>query len=259
MEDFSRNDSLREKLEMLYERFAVVEFIDDDPISIPHRYSKKEDIEVAGFLSSTIAWGNRKAILQGAGKMMQLMDDAPYEFVMSASEKELDSLRNFVYRTFNGEDFRDFVLALRGISQKWGSVGNLIETLFLKHGAIAPVLAEFREHFFSFNHGFHCEKHLSSVVKGAACKRLNMYLRWMVREDPRGIDFGLWKSIPKSELFLPLDVHTSRVGRKFSLLERKQTDWKATVEITDSLRAFDRDDPVRFDFALFGAGVNHEQ
>lgn len=253
------SEELRERLEMLYERFAVPQFIENDPISIPHRYSKKEDIEISGFLSSTIAWGNRRAILSSAREMMQRMDDAPYDFVLSASKNEIKSLENFVYRTFSGADFQDFIICLGNLCRKWGSLGELFESLYASNGAIDKTLAAFREEFFQTEHSSHCEKHVSNILKGAACKRLNMYLRWMVRSDEHNIDFGLWKTIPKSELFLPLDVHTSRVGRKFSLLKRKQADWKATVEITESLRLYDREDPVRFDFALFGAGVNHEE
>ncbi|MDR1984858.1 MAG: TIGR02757 family protein [Prevotellaceae bacterium] len=247
---------LTDLLETLYNKYNNADFIDSDPISIPHSFGTPENIEISGFFAATIAWGNRKSIVKSAMKMMQYMDNQPYDFVTTASGKELQSLSSYVYRTFNGSDFIAFVRALRSFCTKYKSIGNFFELEFLKTRDIRIALSSFRSLFFATEHDKHCEKHLSSIDKGAACKRLNMYLRWMVRRDSRGVDFGLWKNIPMSALYLPLDVHSGNMGRAFGLLTRKQNDWKAVEEITHNLRQFDADDPVRFDFSLFGAGIN---
>jgi uncharacterized protein (TIGR02757 family) len=188
--------------------------------------------------------------------MMEYMDNAPTDFVQNASESELKHLQTYVHRTFNGQDFTDFVLGMRHIMQRWGGIGEFFESQYEATEDIAKVLSLFRKEFFSAPHNPHSEKHLSSIDKGAACKRLNMYIRWFVRRDNRGVDFGLWQKIPMSALYLPLDVHTGNMGRALGLLHRKQSDWKATVEITSALKEFDAADPVRYDFALFGAGID---
>ena len=249
-------EELRDLLEHLHDKYNRTEFIEPDPISIPHSFSDRDDREVAGLLAATIAWGNRKAIVKSARRMMQYMDYAPAEFVREASDKELMHLQSYVHRTFNGQDFTDFVLCMRHIMQKHGGIGLFFENHYEARHDIAQVLSLFRREFFSYQHDPHCEKHLSSIDKGAACKRLNMYLRWFVRHDDRGVDFGLWRKIPMSALYLPLDVHTGNMGRALGLLSRKQSDWKATAEITAALREFDATDPVRYDFSLFGAGFD---
>ena len=253
--DFSEEE-LRDLLERLHDKYNCPEFIEADPISVPHAFSAREDREIAGLFASTIAWGNRKAIVKSARRMMQYMDDAPSDFVRNASDKELQMLQSYVHRTFNGRDFIDFVIAVRGICERFGGIGRFVEERYAATGSIARVLSDFRREFFSCDHDPHCEKHLSSIDKGAACKRLNMYFRWFVRRDARGVDFGEWTSIPMSALYLPLDVPTGNMGRALGLLKRKQSDWKATVEITDALRRFDAEDPVRYDFSLFGAGID---
>jgi uncharacterized protein (TIGR02757 family) len=184
------------------------------------------------------------------------MDNAPYDFVLNASEEELQSLTTYVHRTFNGEDFKDFVLAMRHIITQWGSIGGFFESRYEATQDLRVVLSEFRREFHAAEHNPHSEKHMSSIDKGAACKRLCMYLRWMVREDDRGVDFGLWRKIPMSALYMPLDIHTGRMGRSLGLLTRKQSDWKAVEELTASLRAFDASDPVRYDYSLFGVGIS---
>lgn len=252
---FSDEGALRETLEWLYDRYDRPEFIDDDPISVPHRYSERADREIAGLLSATIAWGNRRSIVRNGHRMMLCMDDAPADFVRNASPRELRRLETFVHRTFNGSDLRDFVLAMRRMVSMYGGLGDFFEERYVATQSLPQVLAEFRREFFAAEHASRCEKHLSSVEKGAACKRLCMYLRWMVRRDSRGVDFGLWTRIPTSALRMPLDVHTGRVGRDLGLLTRRQNDWRAVEEITDALRRYDPQDPVRFDFALFGLGV----
>lgn len=249
-------EELRDLLEHLHDKYNRPEFIEPDPISIPHSFSDRHDREVAGFMAATIAWGNRKAIVKSAARMMQYMDYSPADFVRNASASELAHLQSYVHRTFNGQDFTDFVLAIRGITERWGGIGEFFEQNYVATQSIPKVLSLFRKEFFSIEHNPHCEKHLSSIDKGAACKRLNMYLRWFVRRDDRGVDFGLWKKIPMSALYLPLDVHTGNMGRALGLLTRKQSDWKATDEITRSLREFCSDDPVRYDYSLFGAGID---
>lgn len=249
-------EELRYLLEHLHDKYNRPEFIEPDPISIPHSFSDRHDREVAGFMAATIAWGNRKAIVKSAARMMQYMDYSPADFVRNASASELAHLQSYVHRTFNGQDFTDFVLAIRGITERWGGIGEFFEQNYVATQSIPQVLSLFRKEFFSIEHNPHCEKHLSSIDKGAACKRLNMYLRWFVRRDDRGVDFGLWKKIPMSALYLPLDVHTGNMGRALGLLTRKQSDWKATDEITSSLREFCSDDPVRYDYSLFGAGID---
>ena len=246
---------LHELLEQLHDRYNRESFIEDDPISVPHRYTERADREIAGFFSATIAWGNRKSIVKNGHRMMRFMDDAPADFVRHASTEELAALDGFVHRTFNGGDFRDFVLALRRIDAQFGGIGSFFEQRWEATHSMPQVLADFRSEFFQSPHQPRCEKHLSSIVRGAACKRLCMYLRWMVRRDSRGVDFGLWQRIPMSALYLPLDVHVGEVSRELGLLDRRQNDWKAVEELTANLRLFDGEDPCRYDFSLFGAGM----
>lgn len=247
---------LKEHLDYLYDKYNNQNFIADDPISIPHSFSSKEDIEISGFLASTIAWGNRKAIVKSARRMMEYMDNAPYDFVLNASPADLGRLATYVHRTFNGGDLIDFVNSMRVFYEVYGGIGAFFEQKFAETSDMRKVLSQFRCQFWSCEHRQRAEKHLSSIDKGAACKRLNMYIRWMVRQDDRGVDFGLWKRIPASAIYLPLDVHSANMGRALGLLTRKQNDWKAVEEITDSLRQFDANDPVKYDFALFGAGID---
>ncbi|MDE6070235.1 MAG: TIGR02757 family protein [Alistipes sp.] len=253
------NPELRELLERSYDRYNRPEFIDDDPVSVPHRYTDRADREVAGFFAATLAWGNRKAIVRSGHRMMGLMDDAPADFVRHASDRDLALLDRFVYRTFNGGDLRDFVLALRRLDERFGGLGAFFESRYEATASIPRVLAEFRSEFFGCDHAPRCEKHLSSILKGAACKRLCMFLRWMVRCDDRGVDFGEWRRIPMSALYLPLDVHTGDTSRALGLLTRRQNDWRAVEQVTAALRAIDPDDPVRFDFALFGMGIDKNE
>ncbi len=250
------HSELEELLERLYDRYNRPDFIATDPISVPHRFSGREDIEISGFLAATIAWGNRTGIVRSANRMIERMDNAPYDFTLNASDNELSALDDFVHRTFNGGDLIDFIRALRTMYRDHGGIGSFFEREYAQHGDLRPAISRFRTLFWSCEHRPRAEKHLSSIDKGAACKRLNMYLKWMVRSDDRGVDFGIWPEIPASALFLPLDTHTASMGRALGLLRRRQNDWQAVEEITASLRAFDPADPVRFDFALFGAGID---
>ena len=247
---------LKELLDGLYDKYNRPDFIENDPISIPHSFTERNDCEIAGFLASIIAWGNRKAIVKSARRMMEFMDNAPYDFTVNASQDELATLRRFVHRTFNGEDFTAFVLALRRLYRTRGGIGAFFEERYEATQDMRVVISEFRREFFDCEHPLRCEKHLSSIDKKASCKRINMYVRWMVRNDGRGVDFGLWRRIPASALYLPLDVHSGNMSRALGLLQRRQNDWRAVEEVTESLRRFDADDPVKYDFALFGAGID---
>jgi uncharacterized protein (TIGR02757 family) len=242
---------MKNLLDTLYEKYNTPAFVAADPVSIPHRYAARADREIAGFLAATIAWGNRKMILRNAARMMELMGNTPHDFVLHASDADLAQLDGFAHRTFNASDFRDFILALRRLEDNHGGLGTFFEAAWERTGDIRQVLASLRTEF-----GRVRGKHLSSVERGAACKRLNMFLRWMVRDDGRGVDLGLWKRIPPAALYLPLDVHSGRVARTLGLLTRRQDDWRAVEEITARLREFDPADPAKYDFALFGAGVD---
>jgi uncharacterized protein (TIGR02757 family) len=241
-------------LEKRYKLYCSPEFIETDPIQIPHRYTHKRDIEIAGFLAATIAWGQRKSIIANAKRLMSLMDNTPYDFVMNAPQKDLKQLETFVHRTFQPDDCLFFISALRNIYTNHGGLQAVFEKAYSESGSVFGALTCFRRVFVETSHLKRSEKHLSDVERGAAAKRLNMFLRWMVRSDD-GVDFGLWKGIPASALMIPLDVHTGAVSRRLGLLSRKANDWKAVEELTANLRRFDPDDPVKYDFALFGMGA----
>ena len=241
---------LDEKAE-LYNRPAFIEL---DPISIPHRYTGKGDIEIAGFLAATIAWGNRKMILRSSVRMMEILEDSPYEFIVNSSDCELDQAVRFVHRTFNLVDLAFFLQALRHIYRNKGGLEKIFET-HKTSDSLQPAIHEFHRIFFELPHERRTERHVSDPFKGSAAKKINMFLRWMVRNDNRGVDFGIWKRIKPSELFIPLDLHSGNTARKLGLLTRKMNDWKAVEELTANLREFDPADPVKYDFALFGLGV----
>jgi uncharacterized protein (TIGR02757 family) len=233
-------------------QYENIDFLNDDPIQLVHRFSKKEDQEIIGLLISTIAWGNRKSIINNGEKLIKIMQDSPHEFVMNYSRNK--TIPNFVHRTFNSVDLDFFLRSLQYIYSTLPS----LENCFHSHPEIDGIkgrIIHFRQIFLSTSHEFRSEKHLSNPLQNSACKRLNMFLRWMVRPNTKGVDFGVWKSISPSELFLPLDVHTSRNARKLGLLDRKQDDWKALEELMKTLKSFDSIDPVKYDFALFGIGV----
>lgn len=230
------------------------DFIESDPIQIPHLFTNKEDIEIAGFLAATIAWGNRKMIISNAHKMMALMGNSPFDFVMSHKDHHLEPLQSFVHRTFNGSDFTCFIASLKNLYNHHGGM----EAVFARHtddGNLQHAIHHFRKYFFDKTLQQRTLKHVSDPLAGSAAKRINMYLRWMVRNDNAGVDFGIWKSISPSLLSCPLDVHSGNVARKLGLLSRKQNDAKALAELDGSLREMDPKDPVKYDFALFGLGV----
>ena len=233
------------------------DFIELDPIQIPHLYRDKEDIEIAGFLTATIAWGNRVSIIKSAHKMMDLMGNSPYDFILNHREKHLEKFDGFVHRTFSSTDFLYFIYALKYLYQKKEG----LEGVFAKHQSATSLqgaIHHLKKEFFSLPHPARTLKHLPDPLKGSAAKRINMFLRWMVRNDHAGVDFGLWKSISPSILSCPLDVHTGTIARKLGLLKRKQNDARAVHELDLVLRSFDPEDPVRHDFALFGLGASEK-
>lgn len=241
-------------LEEKANHYESLDFIDVDPIQIPHSFSQKEDVEISGFLAATIAWGNRKSIINNAQKMIDLMDRAPFDFIINHEEADLHRFEGFVHRTFNADDLRYFIRALQYIYQKHGG----LEQVFAKHASPLSLQASihhFKQLFFSLPHQQRTQKHVSDPLKGSAAKRLNMYLRWMVRSNKKGVDFGLWTSLHPRQLSCPLDVHSGNVARKLKLVKRKQNDGKALLELDSALRKMDPEDPVKFDYALFGLGV----
>jgi len=244
-------DFLDEKAD-LYNRPS---FVHDDPISIPRSFSRVEDIEISGFLAASISWGNRKSIVATAKRLMELMDNAPYEFVCHFTESDYRLISKFVYRTFNSHDLQTFLLALKNIYQHQGGLRSVFENSYLEHQSIQRSLIYFREIFCYDGFLDRSQKHVSSVAKNSSAKRLNMFLRWMVRSDGRGVDFGLWNKISPSALYLPLDLHTGNVARKLGILSRTANDWKAVQEVSDILRGYCPEDPIKYDFALFGLGI----
>ncbi len=245
---------LKDFLDTKVKQYNTYDFIDSDPVQIPHLFQQKEDREIAGFLAATIAWGKREMIIKNSHKMMGFLGNSPYDFILNHKDAQLDSIENFVHRTFNIVDFKYFIKSLKNIYTNH----NGLEGVFTKYqskDSIQPAIHEFKKIFFELAHQPRTSKHVSDPQKGSAAKRINMYLRWMVRQDDFGVDLGLWKNISPSLLSCPLDVHSGNVARKLGLLKRKQNDGKAVAELDKALRKLDPLDPVKYDFALFGLGV----
>jgi len=247
-------NEIKDFLEFKVTEFNRPEFIDLDPISIPHQFSLKEDIEISAFLTATISWGNRKAILGSANQMIKLMGESPYDFIMDSKDFNRKKIADFYYRTFNGVDFVYFLSALKNIYSTHGGLENVFNEL-TNSFTIQESISQFKNIFFELPHQIRTEKHVSDPNQGSAGKRLNMLLRWLIRKDQYGVDFGLWKQISPSKLSIPLDVHSGNTARKLGLLARKQNDAKAVFELDSVLRQFDPKDPVKYDFALFALGV----
>lgn len=245
---------LKEFLDQRGDIYNRTSFIESDPVSIPHRFTSREDIEIAGFMAATIAWGNRVAILRSADRMMAYMGNTPHDFIINHSDGDLKGIDGCIHRTFFAEDFIYFIEALKYIYLEKGGM----EAIFAQYKtgvSLQPAIHEFRRIFFELPHNRRTERHVSDPFKGSAAKKINMFLRWMIRKDDRGVDFGIWKSIPPSVLSCPLDVHSGKVARKLGLLTRKQSDARAVAELDANLRELDPADPVKYDFALFGLGV----
>lgn len=249
---------LKDFLNLKVEKYNNKKFIETDPIQIPHQILKigatQNDLEIISFLVATISWGNRKSIINNSNRLLSLMRHSPHEFVMNYSKKDFHQITGFVHRTFNDKDLHYFMLALQNIYKHHGGLESIFKNNIKDH-SLQFAIHEFKKLFFSLPHLKRTEKHVSDPVKNSAAKRINMFLRWMVRTDPNGVDFGIWKTIPMSVLSCPLDVHTGNVARKLGLISRKQNDAKALKELDQSLRILDKNDPVKYDFALFGLGV----
>jgi len=245
---------LKEFLDEKADLYNTSAFIETDPIQVPHQFSEERDIEISAFLTASIAWGQKTTIISNAHKLLSWMPGGPYEFIMTADEDDLERFVPFVHRTFNGLDCIYFLRSLKYIYLHHGGLKGVFEKSFRDSGDLQFSMAEFRRLFLMHADPGRTSKHVADVSRGSSAKRINMFLRWMVRRDERGVDFGLWRDIPMNALYLPLDVHTGNVARKLGLLHRKQNDWKAVAELSSRLREFDPDDPVRYDYALFGLG-----
>ena len=246
----------KEFLDAKVELYNQHSFIKDDPISIPHLFNKKQDIEIAGFFAAVFSWGNRTTIINKSKELMKLMDNSPYDFCLDHSPRELKRLASFKHRTFSTTDLLYFIEFFKYHYSKHKS----IETAFTTHGiTVEKMLTGFHHYFFSLEHvPARTKKHIATPERRSSCKRLNMFLRWMVRDDNKGVDFGIWKNISPSQLICPIDMHVARVSRRLDILKRKQTDWLAALELTQYLRTLDKNDPVKYDFALFGLGVKEK-
>jgi len=252
-----KHSALKQFLDSKVELYDRPGFIQNDPISVPHLFTKKQDIEIMGFFAAVFAWGQRITIINKCKELMERMDHAPHDFVLHHSDKDLKRLLHFKHRTFNDTDLLYFI----SFFKKWYHENNSLEPAFSMHikskdKDVINALIGFRKLFFNGDHAAkRTFKHISSPQQNSACKRLNMYLRWMVRKDDKGVDFGIWEKIKPGQLFCPLDLHVERVALKLGLLEREQSDWKAVIELTENLRKLDKNDPVKYDFALFGLGI----
>lgn len=280
----ARVEELRVFLDRKVAEYNRPSFVPDDPISVPHRYSEKQDIEIAGFFAAIFSWGNRKTIIQKSLQLMQLMDEAPYQFVRQHTDSDLKKLLGFKHRTFNPTDLLYFIVFFRRHYAMYESLEDAFLLPWERRGTAGTSAAatgaagtataagtssyEARSALSAFHHYFfsveedgeriappRTRKHISTPEKNSSCKRINMFLRWMVRKDGNGVDFGIWQRIPMSLLICPLDLHVARVARRLGLLTRERSDWQAALELTEGLSLLDKDDPVKYDFALFGLGV----
>lgn len=239
------------------EKYNQPGFIENDPICIPHTYKKKQDIEIAGFLAATLAWGQRVTVVNKTKQLLGLMDNSPHDFLLNYKIGDLKPFAKFKHRTFNGSDAAYFVESLANIYHRYSS---LEETFVVSDKAetVEQALVHFHSEFFGLSYPKRTLKHVATPARKSACKRINMYLRWMARTDANGVDFGIWKKIKPAQLICPLDVHVERVARKLKLIKRKQVDWQTALELTSNLKLLDPDDPVKYDFALFGLGVEEK-
>lgn len=248
-------NTLKDILDQKVEKYNNPSFIENDPISIPHKFSKKQDIEIMGFFAAILAWGQRKTIINKCLELADRFGNEPYEFMRNCEDADLKVLEGFKHRTFNDTDLLYFV----DFFKRFYSKEDSLEEAFLTDGKFISIehsLVNFEKLFFDSPYAPHrTRKHVATPARNSACKRLNMFLRWMVRKDDKGVDFGLWSKIPKSELICPIDVHVDRTARKLGLITRKQTDWQTALELTQNLKMFDSEDPVKYDFALFGVSV----
>jgi uncharacterized protein (TIGR02757 family) len=253
-------EDLKSFLDLKVDQFNQPDFIDNDPISIPHQYSKKQDIEITAFWAAILAWGQRVTIINKCEELFRCMDNTPHDFILNHSESDLKQFLNFKHRTFNATDTLYFISFLQNFYKNHESLeAAFIQGINQDDENIKNGLIHFHNEFFNLTDApTRTRKHIATPARKSACKRLNMFLRWMVRKDDKGVDFGLWNKIQTNQLICPCDVHVDRVARKLGLISRKQTDWQTAVELTDNLKRFDPQDPVKYDFALFGLGVEEQ-
>jgi uncharacterized protein (TIGR02757 family) len=247
-------------LDECVEQYNCPAFIETDPINIPHRFSRLQDIEIMGFWTAVLAWGQRKTIINSATRLCELMEGAPHDFIINHTESDREKFLSFKHRTFQATDTLYFLEFFQQYYRNHSSLEDafipLPSSLYPLPNTIEPALLAFHEYFFSLPDApARTRKHIPTPARKSTCKRLNMFLRWMVRQDEKGVDFGVWKKIKPAQLLIPLDVHVDRVARQYGLLQREKSDWQAVLELTETLRQFDAEDPVKYDFALFGLGV----
>ncbi|MCB9032366.1 MAG: TIGR02757 family protein [Chitinophagales bacterium] len=245
------NQTIIDLLNFYHDKYNNINFIDDDPISVPHRFTKKQDIEIAGFFAAILAWGNRKTIIKNANRIITMMDNQPYDFIVNHTTKDLKPMQDLVHRTFNATDLLYLIASLKEIYIQNNSLEKLFSNKTIQQGLI-----DFHNTIFSYEPiSERTRKHIASPIKKSTCKRLNMYLRWMVRQDNNGVDFGIWKTIDAANLLCPLDVHVENYARQLNLIARKQKDWLTVVELSDNLKQICPTDPIKYDYALFGMGI----
>ena len=251
------SQELKEFLDEKAEFYEQKQFIQNDPILIPHKFDSKLDTEISGFLISIISWGNRKSIINSGYKIIDLLDNSPSDFILNHSYNDLKSINGSIHRTFNSDDLVYFIKSLKNIYTNYNGIEGIMSNP--NNGEnLQERISIFKKIFFQLNHKKRTKKHLPDPLKGSAAKRFNMFLRWMVRSNKKGVDFGLWKSISPSQLSCPLDIHTGNIARKLGLLKRAQNDYLAVNELDKKLREMDIEDPVKYDFALFGLGINEK-
>ena len=249
------NKELGEFLDEQVDRFNHPDFIESDPISIPHQFIKKQDIEISGLIAAVFAWGQRKTIISKAGEFLKLMDNDPHNFILDHKENDLKKFTTFVHRTFQPTDALYFIDFL----SRHYKVHNSLEFLFLPSQSMENGIANFHRAFFDNpNAPDRTKKHIPTPQRKSSCKRINMFLRWMIRKDNKGVDFGIWPKFNPKKLICPLDVHVGNVSRELGLLVRKQNDWRSAMELTLKLQMFDQNDPIKYDFALFGLGASRD-
>lgn len=250
-------DAMQRYLDGKVAIYNSLDFIAEDPIVVPHLFTNRYDIEIAGFFAALFAWGNRRSIINSATKLMEIMDRAPHQFIMQHQATDLKRMLGFVHRTFNADDLLYCIEALSNIYKEYGSLEHAFTGGQPYEGDdVGNALVRFRAHFFSLEHMQRTEKHIATPLKNSACKRLCMYLRWMVRSDAMGVDFGLWKSIVPHQLVIPLDVHVCKVAHRLNLIDVASANWQQALLLTQKLKKWNPQDPVIYDYALFSIGVN---
>ncbi|HLO71957.1 MAG TPA: TIGR02757 family protein [Flavipsychrobacter sp.] len=253
MQDINALKNLLDEKVRLYNQPS---FIKGDPIVVPHRFGKQQDIEIAGLFAAVLAWGNRTSIINSTNKIMQWMDDAPHDFVVNHQDTDLKKMLSFAHRTFNATDLLYFIYFLHYHYSQYNSLEDaFVPEASYEHETVEQALIHFHNYFFSIEHPERTRKHIATPARKSACKRINMYLRWMVRTDNHGVDFGIWKKMSPRQLVCPLDVHVGRVAFRLRLIRNEKSDWQNALSLTQSLRELNPEDPALYDYALFGLGA----